>query len=118
MNHNVQKRKTRLRQKRKLRIRGKINGTHAVPRISVFRSNKHIYAQVIDDVAAVTLVAADGKKLAVKPNKEGAKALAQNLAESMKAKGIERAIFDRNGYLYHGVIAEFAQALRDSGIRI
>lgn len=118
MNEAILKRKLALRQKRKLRVRGKISGTPECPRISIFKSNRTVYAQAIEDVTSTTLAAADGKKLGLKSNKEDAKALAKELAEKLKAKGIDKAKFDRNGYLYHGVVASFADALREHGITL
>ncbi|AJC85590.1 50S ribosomal protein L18 [Campylobacter sp. RM16704] len=118
MRANVLKRKISLRVKRKKRIRAKISGTQALPRVSVFKSNRTLYIQAIDDVKAVTLVAVDGRKIGVKANKEGAKKIAIEFAKNLKAKNIEEAVFDRNGYLYHGVIATLAQALRENGIKL
>ncbi len=112
------KRKIELRIKRKKRVRAKIFGVQSRPRISIFRSNRTVYAQAIDDVAAITLCASNGGKLGVKANIEGAKALGADLAAKLKAKGIEEALFDRNGYLYHGVVAAFAQSVRDNGIKL
>ncbi|HHD81566.1 MAG TPA: 50S ribosomal protein L18 [Campylobacterales bacterium] len=114
---SIQKRKNRLRIQRKRRVRGKISGTEALPRVSVFKSNKYVYAQAIDDVAGVTLAAADGRKMGLKANKEDAKKVAAAMADALKAKNIENIVFDRNGYLYHGVIASFADALREAGIK-
>ena len=114
----VLKHKNDTRLKRKRKIRGKISGTPECPRVSIFKSNKHVYAQVIDDVAANTLVASDGAVLKLKANKEDAKILAKDLADKMKAKNIETVLFDRNGYLYHGVVATFADALRENGIKL
>jgi len=115
---SIQKRKNKLRAQRKARVRGKISGTEALPRVSVFKSNKHLYAQAIDDVAGVTLAAADGKKLGLKANQEDAKKVAAAMADALKAKNIEAVVFDRNGYLYHGVVAAFADALREAGIKL
>jgi len=114
---SIQKRKNRLRLQRKRRVRGKISGTAALPRVSVFKSNKHFYAQAIDDVAGVTLASADGRKLGLKANREDATKVGAAMAEALKAKGIENIVFDRNGYLYHGVVAAFADALREAGIK-
>ena len=108
--------KNKMRTKRKLRVRGKISGTSDCPRVSVFKSNRFFYAQAIDDVKGVTLAYADGSKLGVKPNKEGVKVVAKTLADALKAAKKENIVFDRNGYLYHGVIAAFADALRENGI--
>jgi large subunit ribosomal protein L18 len=114
---SIQKRKNKLRIQRKRRVRGKISGTASLPRVSVFKSNKHFYAQAIDDVAGVTLASADGKKMGLKANKEDAKKVAAAMADALKAKKIETVVFDRNGYLYHGVVAAFADALREAGIK-
>lgn len=118
MTANVLKRKLALRIKRKRRIRAKISGTALQPRISIFKSNRTIYVQAIEDVTATTLAAADGRKLGIKANKEGAVVLAKEFAKTLKSKGIEEAVFDRNGYLYHGVVAAFADALRENGIKL
>lgn len=118
MRANVLKRKISLRTKRKKRIRAKISGTQTLPRISVFKSNRTLYIQAIDDTKAVTLAAVDGRKIGVKANKEGAKKIAAEFAQVLKTKNITEAVFDRNGYLYHGVIAALAQALRENGIKL
>ena len=115
---SIQKTKKRLRAQRKARVRGKIFGTAKRPRISVFRSNKHFYVQAIDDLSATTIASADGNKLGLKANREDVKQIANVLAEALKAKNIETAVFDRNGYLYHGVVASFADALREAGIKL
>ncbi len=112
----ILKQKAVRRQKAKLRIRSKISGSETLPRVSVFRSNKYFYAQAIDDTKGLTLCCADGSKLGVKPSKEGVAVVAKTLADALKAKKIENIVFDRNGYMYHGVIAAFATALRDNGI--
>jgi len=114
---SIQKRKNKLRTQRKRRVRGKISGSEVLPRVSVFKSNKHFYAQAIDDVAGVTLASADGKKMGLKANQEDAKKVAAAMADALKAKNIENVVFDRNGYLYHGVVASFADALREAGIK-
>ncbi len=114
---SIQKRKNKLRAQRKARVRGKIFGTIDKPRLSVFKSNKYFYAQVIDDVTATTLVSVDGKKVGLKANIEDVKVLAKTLSESMSSKNIDSVVFDRNGYLYHGVVASFADAIRDAGIK-
>ncbi len=118
MNKTLLLKKNAQRAKRKARVRGKIFGTAEKPRISIFRSNKHIYAQAIDDNAGATLAYADGRKMGLNANKEAAKQVGAALAEQMKAKGIEVAVFDRNGYIYHGVVAAFADALRENGIKL
>ncbi|EJP76243.1 MULTISPECIES: 50S ribosomal protein L18 [Campylobacter] len=118
MTAKVLKRKLALRIKRKRRIRGKISGVATTPRVSIFKSNRTIYVQAIDDVTATTIAAADGRKLGIKANKQGAAILAKEFASALKAKKIDTAVFDRNGYLYHGVIAAFADALRENGIKL
>ena len=114
---SIQKRKNRLRAQRKARVRGKVFGTAELPRLTVFRSNKHFYAQAIDDNAGVTLAAADGRKMGLKANQEDVKQVAAEMAKALAAKNIETVLFDRNGYLYHGVVASFADALREAGIK-
>lgn len=118
MTLNVLKRKLSLRLKRKKRIRAKISGTNDCPRVSIFKSNKTLYVQAIEDVKATTICASDGKVLGLKANKEGAKALAIDFAQKLKDKNITNAIFDRNGYIFHGVIAVFADTLRENGIKL
>ena len=114
---SIQKRKNKLRIQRKRRVRGKISGTIELPRLSIFKSNKYVSAQAIDDVAGITLASADGRKMGLKANKEDAKKVAVAMADALKAKNIENIVFDRNGYLYHGVVASFADALREAGIK-
>lgn len=123
MRENVLERKKLLRIKRKLRVRGKngegrIYGVAQVPRISIFRSNKYFYAQAIDDTESKTIMAVDGKKLGLNNNKESVKKIAQVFAADLKKVGISKALFDRNGYLYHGVVAVFAETLRENGIEL
>ena len=114
---SIQKRKNKLRAQRKARVRGKIHGTAELPRLTIFKSNKHFYAQAIDDNAGATLAAADGKKMGLKANQEDVKQVAAELAKALAAKNIDSVVFDRNGYLYHGVVASFADALREAGIK-
>lgn len=111
------------RERRKLRIRQKISGTASKPRLSVFRSAKHIYAQVVDDVAGKTVAHAstlsrdvrgevsEAKKL------DAAKKVGQTIAMLLLAKGIDRVVFDRNGYLYHGRVRALADAAREAGLK-
>lgn len=109
--------KTRLRKHR--RVRGKISGTPACPRLSVYRSTKHIYAQIIDDVNAVTLVAASTSEKdfgMTGGNKEAAKKVGAMIAERALAKGIKTIVFDRGGYQYHGRVAELAAGAREAGL--
>lgn len=111
------KRKNQLRTQRKARVRGKIFGTEVKPRLTIFKSNKHFYAQAIDDNAGVTLAYADGRKLGLKANKDDVKRVAEEMAKNLASKNIDSVVFDRNGYLYHGVVASFADALREAGIK-
>ena len=114
---SIQKRKNRLNAQRKARIRAKIFGTVETPRLTVFKSNKHFYAQVINDTEGKTLASIDGNKLGLKANREDAKKIAEAFAAELTSKNITTVVFDRNGYLYHGVVASFADALRESGIK-
>jgi large subunit ribosomal protein L18 len=115
--NRVQQKNARL-VRRKARVRGKISGTASVPRISVFKSNKHLYAQVIDDVAGNTLasIANIGDFKNLKVNVADAEKLGQALGEKMKTLNITTAVFDRNGNLYHGVIKALADGTRKAGI--
>ncbi|MDE7173486.1 MAG: 50S ribosomal protein L18 [Helicobacter sp.] len=108
--------KNRLRIKRKMRTRSKIYGTAKKPRLSVFRSNRYLYAQVIDDEHSTPLAVVDGKTMGLKANKQDAKNIAYALADKLKSKEIRTVVFDRNGYLYHGVIAAFADSLREKDV--
>ncbi len=106
------------RRKIKTRVRGKISGTQECPRLSVFRSNKQIYAQVIDDVNGVTLASASSLKVDEKlPKKEIAAKVGEMIATNAKEAGVEKVAFDRNGYLYHGRIKELADAARKGGLK-
>lgn len=118
MTNRVLELKKKLRAKRKLRVRGNIFGIASKPRVSIFRSNRYLYAQAIDDQRGVTLASVDGKKLGVGNNKENAKEVAKVFADNLKKAGISEVIFDRNGYIYHGVVASFADALRENGITL
>ena len=102
------------------RMRKNIVGTTARPRLSVFRSNKHIYAQIIDDVAGTTLVAAASNEKGFEgsgSNKEGARKVGQLVAERALAKGIDTVVFDRGGYVYHGRVQELADGAREGGLK-
>ena len=108
------------RLKRHKRVRAKISGTAAKPRLCVYRSLKNIYVQIIDDVAGVTLVSASTLEKGFDGyggNKEAAKKLGAVIAEKAKAKGIEEVVFDRGGYLYHGRIKELADSARENGLK-
>lgn len=107
-----------LRARRKRRVRGNISGTAEMPRLTVFKSNKYFYAQAIDDIAGNTLATADSRALKLSVSKENVAQVAAKMAENLKAKNIETVVFDRNGYLYHGVVAAFADALRSNGIKL
>lgn len=110
--------KTDKRNKIKLRVRGKVSGTAERPRLTVFRSNKQIYAQVIDDLTGKTLAAASSLKLADKaPKKEIAAKVGELIAKSAQEAGVTAVVFDRNGYLYHGRIKELADAARKGGLK-
>jgi len=114
--------KQRLREKRRRRIRYRVVGTTERPRLSVFRSSKHIYAQVIDDESGRTVAAAStldagyresGKTGA---NADAAKAVGQMIAERAKEKGVAQVVFDRGGYQYHGRVKSLADAAREAGL--
>ncbi len=114
---SIQKRKNKLRAQRKARVRGKIFGTAELPRLTIYKSNKHFYAQAINDNTGTTLASADGRKLGLKSNREDVQKVAAEMAKNLASKNIESVVFDRNGYLYHGVVASFADALREAGIK-
>ncbi len=114
---SIQKRKNKVAAQRKKRVRAKIHGTAELPRLTVFRSNRHFYAQAINDDTGSTIAYADGRKLGLKATREDVKKVAADMAQKLKAANIESIVFDRNGYLYHGVVASFADALRESGIK-
>ncbi len=108
------------RQRIKRRIRKIVSGTAEKPRLSIFRSNKEIYAQLIDDVAGKTLLAASSREKSIKAdgNKvETAKAVGTLLGEKAVKAGITKCAFDRNGYLYHGRVKAFADAAREAGLK-
>ncbi|MCT7680291.1 MAG: 50S ribosomal protein L18 [Lactobacillus crispatus] len=111
--------KNKLRLKRHRRIRGKISGTAERPRLSIFRSNKNIYAQLIDDVAGVTLASAStlDENVSDATKVEQAAAVGKAIAEAAKAKNISTVVFDRSGYLYHGRVQALAEAARENGLK-
>ncbi|MGB0409265.1 MAG: 50S ribosomal protein L18 [Opitutales bacterium] len=112
--------KLSLAQKRRWRIRKKVQGSAARPRLTVHFSNKHIYAQCIDDVKGHTLAyvsSVGGKDAAVKANSEGAVTLGKAIAEKARAAGIESVVFDRAGRRYHGCVKSFAEAAREGGLQ-
>lgn len=108
------------RLKRHARVRGKISGTAERPRLAVYRSNAHISAQVIDDVAGVTIAAASTYEAAFEgsgSNKEAAKKIGKLVAERAMDKGVTEVVFDRGGYLYHGRVSELAEGAREGGLK-
>ena len=111
------------RKKRHVRVRKKISGTPECPRLNVYRSLNHMYAQLVDDVAGRTLVAASTLDAALKGalksggNKEAAKAVGTLIAKRSLDAGVERVVFDRGGYIYHGRVRELAEAAREAGLK-
>ncbi|MCA0758425.1 50S ribosomal protein L18 [Paenibacillus sp. N4] len=114
--------KNKARLKRHLRVRKKINGTAARPRLSVFRSSKHMYAQLIDDVAGVTIASASTQDKELTEaignggNVAAATKVGELIAQRAQAKGVTEVVFDRGGYLYHGRIQALATAAREAGL--
>ena len=111
--------KTKRRERIKRRVRKSISGTADCPRLTVFRSNKQIYAQLIDDISGKTIASAESLKdaAAQKVNKtEQAKLVGKKIAESASKAGVTNVIFDRNGYLYHGRVKSLADSARDGGL--
>lgn len=112
--------RAKARAKRHLRVRNKISGTAECPRLNVFRSSKHIYAQIIDDIKGVTLCSASSMSKDFEGNggnKEGARKVGEMIAKAAADKGIENVVFDRGGYLYHGRIQELAEGAREGGLK-
>jgi large subunit ribosomal protein L18 len=111
--------KRRARVRRHSRVRKHLSGTAGVPRLAVYRSNRHVYAQLIDDVAARTIASAsDGEVKADGDKTARAKAVGELLAQRAKEAGIERAVFDRGGRQYHGRVAALADGAREGGLAI
>jgi large subunit ribosomal protein L18 len=117
--------KNEARVRRHARVRKKVTGTAERPRLAVFRSNRHIYAQLIDDRAAATLIAASDRELSSGGAGDGdggkvapAKEVGKLIADRAKEAGIERAVFDRGGRLYHGRVAAVAEGAREGGLQI
>ena len=112
--------KIQSRTRRHLRVRNKISGTPERPRLAVYRSEKNIYAQVIDDVNGATLVSASTKdkdfSAKAGSNKEAAKLIGGTIAKKALDKGIKQVVFDRGGYIYHGRIKELADGAREAGL--
>ncbi len=111
------KTKIQRRNKIKTRIRGKISGTAARPRMTVFRSNKQIYVQLIDDLAGVTLVSTSSKGIEEGTKSEIAAKVGDNIAKKALEAGITEVVFDRNGYLFHGRVKSLADAARNGGLK-
>ena len=112
--------KNTARLKRHARVRKKISGTAARPRLNVFRSTKHIYAQLIDDVAGVTLASASSMEKGFEGfggTKEAAKKVGMAIARKAQEKGISEIVFDRSGYIYHGRVNELAEGAREGGLK-
>lgn len=108
------------RERRHARVRTKISGTSECPRLSVFRSNTNLYAQIIDDTKGTTLVQASTLDKEVKTkhsNKEAAKEVGALIAKRALAKKIENVVYDRGGYVYHGVVKELAESAREAGLK-
>ena len=106
--------------RRHARVRNKISGTAETPRLCVYRSNKNIEAQIIDDVKGTTLVSASTLDKSVKTkhaNKEAAKEVGALIAKKATEKNITEVVFDRGGYIYHGVVKELAEAARENGLK-
>lgn len=114
--------KTWRRQRRRKHVRKLVSGTPERPRLTVFRSHKNIYAQIIDDIAGRTLVAAStqetpvGEKVSFGGNCQAAEAVGENLAAKAKEAGITKVVFDRNGYAFHGRVKSLADAARKGGL--
>ena len=109
--------KEQRRIKIKYRVRNKISGTAARPRMSVFRSNKQIYVQIINDETGTTLAAASSLGMEAMPKKEQAAKVGEDIAKKALEAGIETVVFDRNGYLYHGRVKEVADGARNGGLK-
>ncbi len=105
------------RNKIKARIRGRISGTAARPRMTVFRSNKQIYVQLIDDLAGKTIVATSSKGIENGTKTEIAAVVGKKIAEKALEAGIKEVVFDRNGYLFHGRVKSLADAAREGGLK-
>ncbi len=112
--------RAKARAKRHARVRLKVSGSGACPRLNVFRSSKHIYAQIIDDEKGVTLCSASSLSKDFEgngANKEGARAVGELIAKRAAEKGITEVVFDRGGYVYHGRVQELAEGAREGGLR-
>jgi large subunit ribosomal protein L18 len=114
--------KVEARQRRHRRVRKKVRGTPQRPRLSVFRSSRHIYAQLIDDVTGRTIAAASTMEVEARTgstaNRDSAKAVGQRVADRAKAAGVTAVVFDRGGYRYHGRVAAVADGAREAGLEL
>ncbi|GAA3411917.1 50S ribosomal protein L18 [Paenibacillus hodogayensis] len=114
--------KNKARHKRHLRVRKKIKGTQERPRLNIFRSSKHMYAQLVDDINGVTIASASTQDKELKEqvenggNTEAAQKVGSLVAQRAKEKGIDKVVFDRGGYLYHGRVQALADAAREAGL--
>ncbi len=117
MIRSIDKNEVRLRKHQ--RVRAKVSGTSETPRLCVFRSNKNIEVQAIDDTKGVTLVSSSSEQLKLENggNFEGAKLVGADIAKKCLAKGIENVVFDRGGYIYHGRVKALAEAAREGGLK-
>jgi len=119
---NVAKERRESRQKRQVRVRRKVQGSQERPRLCIFRSARHIYAQIIEDTTGTTLVSVStvvkdvSGDLKVSGNVEAAKLVGKKIAERALAKNITQVVFDRNGFLYHGRVKALADAAREAGL--
>jgi large subunit ribosomal protein L18 len=112
------KAKRQARLHRHTRVRKKVSGSAERPRLAVYRSNRHIYAQLIDDTGAVTLAQASDREVGADGKTASAKAVGELIASRAKQAGIDRAVFDRGGRLYHGRVAALADGAREGGLQI
>jgi large subunit ribosomal protein L18 len=110
--------RSKVRLAKKLKIRKKVNGTPERPRLTIFRSNKAVYAQIIDDISGKTLVSSSSKSLGLEGrNMEVAAKVGSDIAKKAVDAKIENVVFDRAGYVYHGKVKAFADAARESGLK-
>lgn len=112
----------KIRRRVRYRIRAKVSGNATTPRLAVYRSSKHMYVQAIDDVSGRTLASASTREADVKSgngwNVDAAKAVGTAIAERLKANGVDQAVFDRGGFLYHGRVKALADAAREAGLKL
>jgi large subunit ribosomal protein L18 len=104
------------RERRHARIRARVTGTAERPRLAIFRSNRFIYAQLINDEAGTTIAAADSRSMKETSSRERAAAVGRAIAEEAKKKGVEKTVFDRGGFRYQGVVAALADGAREAGL--